>query len=443
MSSRRQRTARLTRRRFLRAAARSAAAPWVVSAAALGGGHRAAPSERITLGMIGTGNQGFSHTRSLAAMPDAQVLAVCDPVREKRLRARQHVEQHSSAAASRGGAYKACKDYRDFRDLLARGDIDAVFIASPEHWHALQTVAAARAGKDVYCEKAMAATIAESQAMVRAVRRYGQVFQVGTQQRSGGAFRLACELARNGCLGKLHTIKVGDPKGYPGPPVRSEPVPDGTDYRLWLGPAPWAPYFPERLVNLKGWMLTYDYTVGFISGWGQHDIDIAQWGNGTDDTGPVTVEARATFPTAGLNDAAATWHAEYTYANGVRLIFASSNELPHGIRFEGDAGCVFVNRSGISAEPPELLRTRLPAGAVRLYRSHDHRRNFLDCVRSRRETICPVEVGHRTYVICNLCDIAARLGRKLRWDPHREQFPDDPEANRLKARAMRPPWSLC
>jgi len=306
----------------------------------------------------------------------------------------------------------------------------------------LHTVAAARAGKDVYCEKALATTIAQSQAMVKTVRRYSRVFQTGTQQRSSTPFRQACELARNGYLGSLRTIKVGDPKGYPGPKVRSEPVPEGLDYNLWLGPAPWKPYFPERLENLKGWMLCYDYTVGFLSGWGQHDIDIAQWGNGTDHTGPVEVEGHATFPTEGLNDTAATWHVEFGYANGVRLVFASDDENPHGIRFEGAEGWVFVNRSGIQAQPESLLKIRPRGNDVRLYESQNHHLDFLHSVKTRQDPVCPVEVGHHTYVICNLSDIATRLGRKLRWDPATERFPDDEPANRMLNRALRPPWTI-
>jgi predicted dehydrogenase len=429
-------SALVTRRSFLSALGAAAAAPLIVPATVVGGKGAVVPSERITIGMIGTGNQGTAHTRVLVRIAQAQIVAVCDPVREKRQKARQLVENFAE------GNKRGCADYSDFRELLARPDIDAVFIASPEHWHALHTVAAARSGKDIYCEKAMAKTIAESQAMVKAVRQHQRVFQLGTQQRSFGNFRLACELARNEYLGQLHTIKVGDPKGYPGPKVRSEAVPEGLDYEMWLGPAPSKPYFPERLENLKGWMLCYDYTVGFLSGWGQHDIDIAQWGNGTDHTTPIAVEGHATFPAEGLNDAAATWHLEHTYANGVRLIFTSDNENPYGIRFEGKEGWVFVNREKIEAQPESLLKIDFKSNDTRLYRSDNHHLDFLRSVRTRLDPICPVETGHHTYVICNLSDIAARLKRKLRWDPRKETFPEDEEANRMLNRPMRAPWKL-
>ena len=430
----------MKRRDVLKISGRAAAALSIIPSSALGVG-RTAPLSRITVGMIGVGNQGRHHTRHLLGMHDVQVAAVCDPVRANRLAAKQLVEKSYGASVSRG-TFKGCGAYNDFRKLLARDDIDAVFIASPEHWHALHTIHAAKAGKDIYCEKAMSRTIAEGQAMVRAVRRYCRVFQTGTQQRSSGKFRKACQLVRNGYIGKLHTIKVGDPKGHQGPKIRNLPVPEGIDYDMWLGPACWGPYFPQRLINLKGWMLCYDYTVGFQSGWGQHDIDIAQWGNGTDHTGPVEVEGRATFPKEGLNDTAMTWHTEYTYTNGVRLIFTSDNENPHGIRFEGTDGWIFVNRRTLQAKPISLLKVSLKSSDAELYNSNSHHRNFFDCVRSRRDPICPVEVGHRTNVICNLSDIATRLGRKLRWNPQKERFADDVEANRMLSCAMRPPWRL-
>jgi predicted dehydrogenase len=429
-----------SRRSFLQSLGTGIVAPLVLPGSVLGRDGATAPSERIAVGMIGTGNQGTLHTQVMLGMPDVQVLAVCDPVRAHREGARRMV--HDAYTQARGQSFQGCTACADFRELVQRADLDAVFVASPEHWHALHGLAALRAGLDLYIEKALTTTIAEGRALVETARRYGRVVQVGTQQRSSGQFRLACELVRNGYLGQLQTIKVGDPRGYPGPPVREVPVPEGLDYDLWLGPAPWKPYFPERLENLKGWMLTYDYTVGFQSGWGQHDLDIAQWGNGTDHTGPVEVEGRAVFPPDGLNDTAMTWHTEYRYANGVQLIFTSDNENPHGIRFEGTEGWVFVNRSGISSQPASLTQTRFKSTDLRLYESPNHHRNFLDCVRTRQDPVCPIEIGHHTNAICNLSDIATRLGRKLRWDPAQERFVNEDRANRMLARAMRPPWRI-
>jgi predicted dehydrogenase len=390
--------------------------------------------------MIGTGNQGTAHTQVLLGMPDVQVLAVADPARDKRENAKRMVNDACSQA--RGVSFDGCAACADYRELVRRSDIDAVFVSSPEHWHALHGIAAMREGKDLYIEKALTTTIAEGQALVQAARRYSRIVQVGTQQRSSSQFRLACELARNGYLGTLHTIKVGDPRGYPGPMARDLPPPEELDYDLWLGPAPWKPYFPERLENLKGWMLTYDYTVGFQSGWGQHEIDIAQWGNGTDHTMPVEVEGRASFPADGLNDTAMTWHTEYLYSNGVRLIFTSDNENPHGIRFEGTDGSVFVNRGGIWSEPASLSKVRLKSSDLRLYESRNHHRNFLDCMKTRQDPVCTVTAGHHANAICNLSDIATRLGRKLRWDPASERFLGDDQANRMIARAMRAPWRI-
>jgi predicted dehydrogenase len=390
--------------------------------------------------MIGTGDQGNLHIGILLGMPDAQLVAVCDPVRSKREAAKRRVDD--AYTGDRGCTFRGCAAYGDFREMLQRSDIDAVFVASPEHWHALHGTAVLRAGMDLYIEKALTRTIAEGQALVESARRYCRVVQVGTMQRSSENFRLACELVRNGYIGKLHTITVGDPRGYPGPKVRDEPLPDGLDYDMWLGPAPWSPYFPERLVNLKGWMLNYDCTVGFQSGWGQHDIDIAQWGNGTDHTGPIEVEGRATFPVAGLNDTAMTWHTEYLYANGVRLIFTSDNENPHGIRFEGSEGWIFVNRGGIRSAPESVIKVPFKSGDLRLYDSKNHHANFLECMQTRRDPICTIEAGHHANVICNLSDIATRLGRRLRWDPTTERFTNDDEANRMLTRAMRAPWQI-
>ncbi|MCX6873052.1 MAG: Gfo/Idh/MocA family oxidoreductase [Verrucomicrobia bacterium] len=390
--------------------------------------------------MIGVGDQGNHHLGILLGMPDAGIVAVCDPVRVKREAAKRRVDDAYTEV--RGRTFQGCAAYSDFREMLQRPDIDAVLVASPEHWHALHGTAALGVGMDLYIEKALTRTIAEGRALVESARRYCRVVQVGTMQRSAANFRLACELVRNGYIGKLQTIKVGDPKGYPGPEVRDEPVPDGLDYDMWLGPTSWSPYFPERLVNLKGWMLTYDYTVGFQSGWGQHDIDIAQWGNGTDHTGPIEVEGRATFPAAGLNDTAMTWHTEYLYANGVRLIFTSDNENPYGIRFEGTEGEVFVNRAGIRSIPESLVKLQFKSGDLRLYDSQNHHGNFLDCVRTRRDPVCTIEAGHHANVICNLSDIATRLGRKLRWEPAKERFTNDDEANRMLTRAMRSPWQI-
>lgn len=435
-----------TRRRFMRTAGAALALPIFLPSSVLGRQGAVAPNERIILGMIGSGDRANQHSRHLVKMTGVQIVATCDPYRQKREALKAFV-QNAYAAERGNGTFQGCADYNDFRDLLARSDIDAVVIASPENWHALQAVAAAKAKKDIYCEKAMTRTVAEGQALVKAVRDNKCVFQVGQQQRSDPIFQLAVDLVRKGDLGELRTIKVGVPGNRHGPKVNPQPVPEGLDYDLWLGPAPVKPYQPERLVNMV-WMSTYDYVIGSQAGWGCHHVDIAQWGNGTQDTGPIEVESRGVFPAEGICDCPLTWHTEFTYGNGVRLIFASENELQDGIRFEGSKARVHVNRGRITAGPDSfnpVLQSRLPAG----YRKNvgrdgtpAHLKNFLDCVRSRQDPVATVEIGHRTNTVCCLSDIATRLKRKLRWDPEKEQFAGDDEANQMLSRHIRAPWSL-
>jgi hypothetical protein len=431
-----------TRRRFLKVTGAAVAAPVVVPAAALGKDGHAAPSARITLGMIGSGNRAGQLAALLLGMADAQIIATCDPVRQKR-QALKAVAEKAYADRLADGSFRGCADYNDFRDLLGRADVDAVFITSPENWHALHGIAAARAKKDIYVEKAMTRTVAEGQALVKAVRENQRVAQVGQQQRSDSYFRVAVELAQRGELGKLHTIKVGNPGNRAGPEVRPQPVPEGTDYDLWLGPAPLAPYQPERLINLV-WMSTYDYVIGYEAGWGCHNADIAQWGNNADGTGPVEVESRrSVFPTSGICNCPLSWHSEMLYANGVRMIFASEDEIPMGIRFEGSEARVYVNRGRIEAGPvsfKSVLRSKLPP--VRGDAETAHLRNFLECVKSRQDPRVPVEIGHRTNIVCHLSAIASRLRRKLHWNPEKEQFIGDDEANKMLSRDMRPPWHV-
>ena len=351
-------------------------------------------------------------------------------------------------------------------------DIDAVFIASPEHWHALHTIGAAKAGKDIYCEKAMAKTIAESQAMVQAVRQHQRIFQFGTQQRSSQEFRFACELVRNGRIGKLQTIKVGVHSGAgtgTGPKViraadgvaaterdvtdeRSgltkvvpEPVPEWLDYEMWLGPAPSAPYTTARLAY-PHWFHISDYSLGYVSGWGVHHIDIAQWGNGTDNTGPVEVSGTAVWPhDDALCDNPTSWDVHYEYANGVKMHYTGTGPdfegVKHGITFEGPDGWVHVNRDVLEAEPKSLLESKIGPNELHLPVSDLHEKNFIDCVKSRARTICPVDVAVRSDTVCQLAWITFKLqNRKLKWDPEKEIFPNDPDANRLMRRTLRSPW---
>jgi predicted dehydrogenase len=435
--------ARIHRRRFLTTAAGvSAAAPLFIPAAALGRAGRVAPSERILAGNIGVGTMGSGDMGALLSIPEVQVVAVCDVKRAMRERAKRAVDNH----------YKNtdCAMYNDFRELVARDDIDVVDIASLDCWHVLHALAAVRAGKDVYVQKPMGMSIHEIKVLRDAVHRYGRVFQFGTQQRSSQEFRHACEIALNGRIGKVHTIKVGV---HAGAAERSgiktyvpEPVPDGLDYDLWLGPAPWAPYTSARLVY-PHWFHISDYSLGYVSGWGIHHIDIAQWGNGTELTGPVEIEGTARFPDDdALCDNPLSWDTRMKYANGVDLIFTGDGPgftgAKAGITFEGTDGWVWVNRGAIDAEPKSLLKEQFGPDETRLPVSNFHHGNFIECVRSRQKTICNIDVAVRSDTVCQLAWCAFQLQRKLRWDPAAEVFVGDPDANRLLTRPMRAPWRL-
>jgi predicted dehydrogenase len=423
-----------SRRRFLGAAATSLAAPWIVTSAR---GDAPPPGDRITMGLIGCGGMGGANLHGFLQKPEVQVLAVCDPDESRRASARARVEAFY-AAGSRNGAYRGCEQYNDFRDLLARGDIDAVIIATPDHWHALVVVSAARAGKDMYGEKPLSLTVRQGRVMSDTVRRYGRVFQTGSQQRSDERFRFACELVRNGRIGAVRTVTCGlPPGGTTGlhPPI---PVPEGFDYDLWLGAAPWAPYCEQRTHYVFRNIL--DYSGGNLTDWGAHHIDIAQWALGRMESGPTLVEGAGTFPADGLWNAAVDYELSCLYDDGIRLVITSRVE--NGVRFEGEAGTVFVNRERIEAEPAGLLATTFGPNEVHLFRSPGHRQNFLDCVRSRREPIAPIEQAHRTITIAHLGNIAMQCRCPVRWDPGREVIIDNAEASRMLDRSMREPWRL-
>ncbi|HOX38153.1 MAG TPA: Gfo/Idh/MocA family oxidoreductase [Candidatus Brocadiia bacterium] len=420
----------LTRRTFLRAAASAAFAPYVITSTALGKGGVPPASERITMGCIGTGNMGMGDMMIFLGHGDCRVVAVCDV---DAARARDAAQRTNLRYRDKG-----CAVHRDFRELLARKDIDAVCIATPDHWHAIPTIMAAKAGKDIFCQKPLSLTIEEGRAMSDAVKRYRRVFQCGSQQRSSWEFRFACELVRNGRIGKLHTIRTGL---YPGPRTgiqKPQPVPPGFDYDMWLGQAPCAPYTPSRCHG--SFRYIFDYSGGNMTDFGAHHNDIAQWGNGTELTGPVEIEGRGDFPKEGLFNTAVHFHVEYTYADGTMLI--CDDHHPNGVLFIGTEGSVYVDRGVLRPDPPSLIRSEIGPGELHLYKSPGHHLNFLECARSRKETVAPAEVAHRSATICHLGNMAMLLGRKLRWDPGRERFVNDPEADRLIGRPMRSPWTL-
>jgi predicted dehydrogenase len=385
------------------------------------------PSERIAIGCIGVGNMGTSDLRAFKNNAGAQVVAVCE-VDAERLQAARKLA---------GIDEKSC--YGDFRELLARTDIDAVTVVTPDHWHVPICIAAVRAGKDVYCEKPLTLTILEGRRLAEEVKRYGRILQTGSQQRSGEEFRRACELVRNGYIGEVKTVIAGLPGNNRKcePTWEPQPVPEGFDYDFWLGPAEWAPYHVQRCHYEFRFLL--DYSGGQVTNWGAHHLDIAQWGLGMDDSGPVEVVGRGEFPATGLFTTATKVDFECTYVNGVKLLCRTGGG---GTRFEGTKGWVHVNRGSLKAEPASLLTQTLGANEIHLYESRNHHRNFLDCVRSRRQPICDAEIGHRSSTVCHLGNIAMLLKRPLKWDPVKEEFVGDDVANRMRWRPARAQWAI-
>lgn len=434
------------RRKFLKKALGTglvlSALPAIVPASALGRG-AIAPSEKIAMGFIGVGGMGTGHVRSFLQYPDVHVRAVCDVRLEHRLRAKGIVDEQYGSTD--------CDHYNDFRELLSRPDIDAVLIAVPDHWHALIGMEAALQRKDMYYEKPVCRYFNEALALRDTVKRSGVIFQHGTQQRSDDRFRLACELVRNGRLGKLDRIIAGA-AGYSQIPLQPEqPVPEGFDYNFWLGPAPWVPHTQVRCT--RHFTLIYDYSLGCISGaWGIHDIDIVQWALDADQSGPTEVEGSGAIAGNGLFDTIGEWQTTHLYPNDVKLIFtdhvSARKNLPEyklnamGLVFIGSEGWVAVSRELIEAHPKSILREPIGSGEIRLPRSADHRRNFLDAVRTRQQAMCPVDIAVRSEAVCQQADIAIRLGRKLNWDPKTERFVNDEAANRMLTGVMRSPWYL-
>jgi len=430
---------RTSRRRFLAGAAAALAAPYVVPASVFGAGDRAPPSRRVGIGSIGVGGRGGGHVNTMLHRGDAQVLAVCDPFQSKREGARKRAESRYADLAGKG-EYKGCLATSDFRELLARPDIDAVIIASPENWHPLHAAMAAAAGKDIYCEKALSLTVAEGRALCQAVRRYSRVFQIGTQQRSSRNFRCACELARNGYLGRVHTVEVGVPGGRALPTAQPKPVPPGLDYDMWLGPAKVTPY--NDLKCSYNWYFIYDYCVGWIQSWGVHHVDIALWGAPDLARKPLEIEGAAVFPQEGLANTSITWQVKARTADGLTLSFSDNKHHPQGCRFIGTEGWVHVNRGGIRAEPASLLKAAIKPGEEHLYVSGSHHGNWMECIETRRDPVAPVEAGHAATTLTIVSDIATRLGRKVRWNWQAERFENDDAANRMLSRPMRPPWIM-
>jgi len=430
----------ISRRTFLKGTAGAVGLPYIVSAAALGEGGQSAASERLVIGCIGVGGQGTWKIKDFLGFSTVRIAAVCDVQQTNREKAKNIIDEKYGD--------KGCAMYNDFRELLARKDIDAVVIATQDHWHALIAVAAAAAGKDMYCEKPFGVAVAESKAIRDAVRKYGVVLQTGTQQRSERNFRFACELARSGYLGRIHTVRVGAPgpqykREYLNPPVE-EPVPPGFDWDMWLGPAAKKPFNGGRVYGID-WYLNWDYCAGFIVNWGVHHLDIANWGCPAVGNESCELEFTGSYRHDGLTDNINDWRGEFRYANGLKMVYTDAVEKTDendGCAFTGDEGWVHVNRYGIWAKPQSLLQVQIKPSDNRLHESNDHRADFINAVKTRRDPVSPVESGHKASCLGMIAEASVRLKRKLKWDAVAEQFIGDNEANNLLKRPMRSPWRV-
>jgi predicted dehydrogenase len=444
---------RVDRRGFCKAAAGAVLAlPNVVPSSSLGKDGAVAANNRIGVGSIGVGNRGYQMLGGFLNQPDAQIVAVCDVNARRRAAAEQRVNAHYQTTG--------CRRHHDYRELLSRVDVDVVIIATPDHWHVLMALAAAQAGRDIFLEKPIGVTVAEARALRAAVKRHATVFQFGTQQRSDGKFRLACELVRNGRIGRLQEVNVWSPGSNAGGSLERAPVPEWLDYEMWVGPAPMSPYTKHRCTNrfepgdpFKVWPFISDYCTGWIAGWGIHPLDIALWGADDLLSGPFTIEGTGSFPAQGLCDTATDWDLTLKFEAGGVLNFSGpvsagkwkgrfARHREFGTVFVGTEGWIHVDRSSISAEPASTLQSSIGPGEIHLAKSDNHARNLLDCVKTRGRPVSHIDSAYTVDTICQVSAIAARLGRLLQWDPNEQRFADDDTANRLLSRAMRSPWHL-
>jgi glucose-fructose oxidoreductase len=416
-------TTEMTRRGFWKATAGAAVFPYVITTAALGNDKKAAASERVTLGHIGVGNQGSYLFSQFQKLKGAQSVACADAYKDRReLRAGQC-----------GG-----KAYADFREILARADIDAVVVATPDHWHVPIAIMAARAGKDCYVEKPLGLCVEQDLACRRVFQEHNRVFQYGTQQRSSPQCRIGCELVRSGRIGKIRSLEVVAPNGGTGGSTQEVPVPAGFDYEAWLGPAPAKPYTADRC-HPQGTYWIYDQSIGYLGGWGAHPLDILVWGCDADLAGPWSVEGSGKVPETGLYDTVYDWDMKFTLAGGVTMTFTPGSD---STKFIGSEGWIRIWREGWDAEPKSLLKETPGARDVHLITSPNHYQNFVDAVKSRSATVSPLPDAVRSDVISHLCDVAVRLERKITWDPKKEEIVGDSEAVRMLHRPMRSPWTL-
>jgi len=430
---------KLSRRTFLRDVTRTTVGavtmPYVIASTALGATTAPPASERVTLGHIGVGGQGSGLLTGFLGVEGCQSIAVCDAFKDRREQKAGQIDAHYAGLKGRG-EYRGCATYEDFRELLSREDIDAVIIATPDHWHVPIASAAARCGKDLYVEKPLGLSIEQDKALRSMILRYGTIFQYGTQQRSFNTHcAFACELVRNGYLGQIKEIHVSAPAGSTGGSTKPIPVPDGFNYDLWLGPAPISPYTADRCTN-SGSYHVYDNSLGFIAGWGAHPLDIMHWGYPQI---PVEYEGTGVIPTQGLFNTITNWDIRGRFASGVKFTFKDG---PDKTTFVGESGWVAASRAGIDAHPKTLLTARIKPGEIHLLQADNHYRNFIDAVKTRRPPASPIGSAVQSDFVSHLCDIAVRTGRKIQWDQASEQIVGDPAASRMAIRPMRSPWSL-
>jgi predicted dehydrogenase len=427
----------ITRRNFLLSSTLAAGAFTLVPRKVIGGKGYVSPGDKINIGFIGTGKQAGGLFEQFANLPDVQVTACCDVDSQKLNKFKKQAELFY-AAKSGIRKYNGCIGYEKYEDLIARTDIDAVVIVTPDHWHAILAIAAMKAGKDVFCEKPMAHTIEEGRAMVEATRKYNRVFQTGSMQRSWWSFRHACELVRNNYLGEIKKIlvNVGDPAIEC--KLKGKPTPGYLNWNRWLGPAQLRSYNPilSPPITAQGWPMWREYREyggGILSDWGAHMFDVAQWGLGMDNSGPVKLISPAKKNAVrGL---------KFIYQNGVEM-FHEDFKRGWAVRFIGSEGTLDVSRGFLESKPENIVYKRIGDNDTMLYRSTNHYSDWTQAIRNRTKPICDVEIGHRSASVCNLANIAYRLGRSLDWDPEKEEFKNDPEANKLRSKEYREPYRL-
>ena len=451
----------MKRRMFLKKATATAVGtvvfPTIVPSSVFG---KNAPSNKINIGQIGCGRIARDHDMAETIKYDqARFIAVCDVDKKRLLDGKKYIDSYYAKETGKSN-YSDAKMYDDYQEMLLNKDIDAVIISTPDHWHAEPAARAALAKKDIYLQKPTSLTVAEGRFLSDLVRKQSVILQVGTQQRSSPQLRIAAELVRNGRIGKLHTVKIGLPGDPPGPEASELPIPPNLNYNMWLGSTPEVYYtemrvHPQNNYGRPGWLRCEQFGSGMITGWGQHHFDSAAWGMDTEYTGPISVEAVAEFPKSGLWDVHGDFMVKAEYENGITMY--TSGGYPNGIRYEGSEGWIFVSRGNyvastsdpveqaksakaLDASDPKILTSEIGENEIHLYKSDNQHGNWLDCIKSRKEPISPVEIGHRACSICLISHIAMKVPGRLEWDPGAEKFRNSEQANSMLKRAQRYPY---